>query len=389
MAISRKTACSILGVFFGLGFVALLSVAIAELTRFTPFYRDIECPEVPLAIPFTKFRLPPTLLPPGSPIVAPPYGLFGSILTTTSQCRNPNQVTATTKKEDLTSTLYVPDLSHWQWGTSEHIISSGKIAGEYLVVASGRLTDDYVLEAAGTGTSIIEITANTTIDKFYGLFGALPLTGYAPLYTKTVAKTESCMHLFGLEFCEKKDTITWCGALAGNCQTEVEIGNITTWVGGLCAYTNTICRLGGTKGEAEMKALVTAQNLGLTTVDVPCTSASGLPPSLNCPIVTQAAGINTTTGHQVSIPGLVDPPTPYYKEVQDAKYTVEAVIHMTMGISAIAAMCCVAPALKFWVVDPAAAFKKKRTFREESSEPGYPAILTSQPASKNGGDAIA
>jgi hypothetical protein len=388
MGISAKTVCSIVGVCLGLGFVVLCGVGISELNRFTPFYRDVECPEVPLAIPLSKFRLPPQMLPPGAPIVAPPYGLFGSILNTTSQCRNPNQVSATTKKADFASTLYVPELSHWEWGVSEHNVSAGKVAGSYIVVASSRLKEDYVLQASGTGTAMTEATANTTIDKFLGLFQAVLLTGYAPLYTKTVATTESCTRLFGIELCEKKDTITWCGALAGNCQTSVDWNGTTIWVPGLCAYTNTVCRLGGDKGEAEMKSLVTAQHLGLTTIDVPCTAQSGLPPTVNCPIA-QASGINASL-HQVAIPGMVDGPIPDRHDIQDAKYSIEAVIHMTIGIAAVAALCCFAPAAKLYVAEPLVAFKKRRTVREETPNPNseFPSILTSQSQGKSG-DALA
>ena len=51
------------------------------------------------------------------------------------------------------------------------------------------------------------------------------------------------------------------------------------WVPGLCAMTRTICRL-GEKGEAEMKALVTAQNLGVKTTAAPCLPHTRMPPLL-------------------------------------------------------------------------------------------------------------
>jgi len=384
MGVSCKNSCISVGVCLGLGFVVLLGVSVAELRRFDPFYRDIECPEVPLAIPLTRFRFPLQMLPPGAPTVPPPYGLFGSILNTTSQCQNSNQVTATTKKDDFASTLYVPDLSTWKWGVSEHNVSSGKVAGSYVVVASSRLKEDYVLKAESTATSMTESTANTTIDKFLGLFGAVALTGYAPLYTKTVATTEACIHFYGFEFCEKKDTVTWCGLLAGSCQTEILLGGMTMWVPGLCAYTNTVCRLGGEKGEAEMKSLVTAQRLNLKTIDFPCAIQSGFPSTMNCPVA-QAPGINATL-HQVAIPGYVDGPIPKEKDISDGAYMIETATHLMIIFSAIAALCSFAPCVKFCLMDPLSAWKGAKTAEAGSR---LPSILVSQPECKKQQDTFA
>ena len=89
-----------MGITFSLGFLALMIIGILEKKRFEPFYKDAECPESPLALPMPLFSLPSTMAPPGQ-AGAPPFGLYGSVLNTTSSCRNPNQVEITTKKTDF------------------------------------------------------------------------------------------------------------------------------------------------------------------------------------------------------------------------------------------------------------------------------------------------
>jgi len=375
MGISRRTCCVSVGISLTLGFAILVIAGIVEKMKFEPFYRDTECPEVPLAISMMQFSLPPQMLPPGTPPMSPPYGLFGSILNTTSKCRNPNQVKITTKTSDFESTLYVPEMSNWIWGVSEKQINSGKIGNSYIKVASSHLKSDFVLPASGTGTSFIETTANTTITPFLGLFQTVLLSGYAPLYTKTVTTSDSCIKLFGIEFCGKKDIITWCGVLAGSCQIQVHVGGMKAWVPGLCAYTKTICRLGGEKGEAEMKSLVTAGRLGVSTIDLPCATQSGLPSSMTCPIA-QAPGINATL-HQVQISEFVDGPFPEQTDIDDAESTIKLVTTLVIVFGALLILfsgCLTAKVV--WRCTVAAKTSNP------TSASGLPSILSAQPASK-------
>jgi len=375
MGVDRKTCCLCAGSSLSLCFAALTIAGFGEKNKFEPFYRDTECPEVPLAIPMMRFSLPPQMLPPGTPPMSPPYGLFGSILNTTSSCRNPNQVKITTRKSDFESTLYVPDMSNWTWGVSEKQVNSGKIGNSYIKVASSHLKYDFVLPANGTGTSVMETTANTTIAPFLGLFQTVLLSGYAPLYTKTVATSDSCIKLFGLEFCGTEDTITWCGVLAGNCQTKVQVGGMKAWSPGLCSYTKTICRLGGDRGEAEMKTLVTAENLGVGTMNLPCAAQTGLPPSMNCPIA-QAPGINATL-HQVQISEFVDGPFPDQKDIDDAESMITLVTNLVIALGTLGIFFsgCLA-AFCVWRCRVAApASNPTTTYR-------LPSILNTQSASK-------
>ena len=208
-------------------------------------------------------------------------------------------------------------MSAWQWGASEKYLSAGKVNGSYLPVALISLKDDYVVPADGVGSGTSEAIADAPLSSFLGVFQAATLTGYVPLYTKTVAKLESCSKLFGMTFCDKKDTITWCGVLGGNCQTQMNNAGKQVWVPGLCSFTNSICRSGGEKGEAEMKALVTPENLGVSTVDSPCRPHTGFPNSTNCPMPV-APGLNAT-GFQVTIDALVDGPHPDSEDLDKAR----------------------------------------------------------------------
>jgi len=207
-------------------------------------------------------------------------------------------------------------------------------------------------------------------------FQASLLTGYVPLYTKSVAKVETCVRLFGMRFCEKKDVTTWCGVLGGNCQTTFEINGVRAWVPGLCKYTRTICRLGGDKGEAEMKSLVTAQNLGVTTMDMSCMNHTGLPPIMNCPMPS-APGINGTL-HEMQIEGNVDGPHPDRAELDEGEFMILLVTSIVIGLGALGSLCssgltaCTlrrlrTPAVKKWA---------------PASSPNPPVILSSQPESK-------
>merc|ERR1711907_886672 len=101
-------------------------------------------------------------------------------------------------------------MSNWSWGVSEKKLSSGKVNDSYIFVASISLKEDYVLPARGTGTARTEAVAAAPLQNVLGPLQATHLTGYVPLYTKSVAKVESCVSLFGVKFCDKKDTVTWC-----------------------------------------------------------------------------------------------------------------------------------------------------------------------------------
>lgn len=352
-----------------------MTVGIVEKKRFEPFYSDAECPEQPLALGMPLFSMPPGM---GFPVGQAPYGLYGSVLNSTSTCRNPNQVKLTTKKEEFDGTLYLPDMADWTWGVSEKSLSSGKVDGSYRFVASISLKGDFVLPAGGTGSVNTEAVANAPLMYFFSILQAATLTGYVPLYTKSVAKVESCVKLFGMNFCDKKDVITWCGVLGGNCFTQFEANGRKMWVLGLCAYTKTICRMGGEKGEAEMKALVTAKNLGLTTIDSPCRT----PPydaSMNCPLP-QAPGINGTL-HQVKIHGFVDGPRPDSADLEDGESMINLVTSLAIALGALGALCScglTARTCRRWKKNPGV----KSPAPTPAPSSFQPAILTSQPQGK-------
>jgi hypothetical protein len=263
--------------------------------------------------------------------------LYGSVLNTTSRCRNPNQIEITTKKTDFKGMLYLPDMSNWSWGVSENYLSSGKVGGSYLFVAAINLKHDYALPAGGLGSVTSEAIAEAPLENFLGMFEASLRTGYVPMYTKSVARVETCARLFGMRFCEEKDITTWCGVLIGNCQTTFEINGAKAWVPGICKYTRTICRVGGDKGEAEMKSLVTAQNLGVTTMDMPCMNNTGLPPSMNCPLPS-APGINRTL-HEVQIEGNVDGPHPDGAGLDGVESLIFFVTFNVIGLGALGSLC--------------------------------------------------
>merc|ERR1712072_391731 len=249
----------------------------------------------------------------------------------------------------------------------------------------GSLKDDYVLPADGTATVKSEAIANAPLQSFLGVFQAAALTGFVPLYTKTVATISTCVEIFGMKFCDKKDATTWCGVLGGNCQTQMSIAGMTMWVPGLCAYTRTICRLGEEKGEADMKALVTAGNLGVSTIDLPCMSHTGLPPSMNCPIA-KALGINATM-HQVQVHGFIDGPRPdnseeMRKDLDDSESMLNLVTSLVIAVGTLGSLCSFSlTACCVWRLNKAPSSK--------SSAPAgphdRPRILTSQPQSTKPG----
>jgi len=318
------------------GFLALMITGIVEKKRFEPFYKDVLCPESSVALAMPLFSLPPAMVPPGGQVGTPPFGLYGNIMNTTSSCSNPNQVKIITKQADYKGTLYLPELSNWSWGASEKSLFAGKVNGSYLSVASITLTQDYILPAAGSATAHSKTVAAAPLQNFMGVFAAGHLTGYVPLYTKSEAKAESCVKLFGIEMCEKKNSVTWCGVLGGNCQTQFEMAGMQMWVPGLCSYTKTICRMdsqGGDKAEAEMKALVTAKQLGVMTIDMPCMKHTGYPATMNCPLPS-APGVNQTL-HQRDIAGFVDGPYPDQSELEDAESMILMVTSLAIALGAV------------------------------------------------------
>jgi len=320
----------------------------------------------------TQFSLPAAMLPPGLPAGTPPFGLYGSVFNITSSCRNPNQVKITTKKDDFASTLYLPDMSNWTWGESEKAVSSGKINGSYIFVASILLKEDYILPADGTGTPYTETIGNLPLNHLVGLLQSALSVGYVPLYTKTVASAESCVKLFGLNFCSKQDATVWCGVLGGNCLADMKLPGMSVWVPGLCAMTRTICRL-GEQGEAEMKALVTAKNLGVSTMASPCLPHTGLPASMNCPIAS-APGINRTT-HQVQISGFVDGPYPDSEDLDAGESMINLATSLAIAFGVIGSLCSCGVTL--WVVRSCTknGLKESATLAAPSAQP---AILTSK-----------
>jgi len=225
--------------------------------------------------------------------------------------------------------------------------------------------------------------AAAPLEKFMGVFGAAHLTGYVPLYTKNVAKVQQCATLFGIELCEDMDTVTWCGVLGGNCQTEFAMMGMKLWVPGLCSYTKTICRMdksGGDKAEAEMKALVTAENLNVKTMALPCMNHTGFPPSMTCPLPS-APGINGTL-HQTDVAGFVDGPHPAQKDLDDAESMIVLLTSLVIALGALGSLCsCGLTALcvrRF----KAAEAKFAPTPPTPASSNSQPTVLTSQPVAK-------
>lgn len=353
-------------------FAALIAFASFEKNRFSPFYRDVECLETGVALKMAQFSLPPKMLPPGVPSGLPPFGLFGSVANTTGKCRNPNQVKVITRKADFKADLYLPDMSNWTWGFSEHLASSGKTNGSYIHVARVSLKEDYILPADGHGTAVTETTADAPLANFLGFMRSAVLVGYAPLYTKTVVKAKACVKLFGIPVCDAKQETVWCGTLAGNCLAPTSIGGMEVWAPGLCGLTRTVCRSGGDKGEAEMKAAVTADKLGLSTVPFPCQPASGMPPNMTCPVA-RAPGINAT-GHQMIVPGFIDGPKPDIQDLQKNEDKLNMFTNTVIVVGAVCLLCsCICtPCLVRWMLKP----QGPKTTGAAASQ-SVPTVLTS------------
>merc|ERR1712232_384486 len=257
-----------------------------EKMRFQPFYTPLKCTHVNLALPMSKMSLPPGN-PYGIPPGQPPYGLYGHVADVVQTCENPNEYDMITNKADSVSRLYLPNLTN-------------PIDGKpYMDIAQTQLTQDVGLQAKSEGQVRSSVHGSIPLAAFGGITVAASMSGYVPLYTKTVATVESCLRLFGVNICAKKTMESWCGTLGGQCLVDVPGTNLTEPA--VCALTRSVCRL----SEAEMKALTVPSNLGLTILAViPCHPSTGLPPSLNCSIPA-AAGIDVTMKSR-PIPGFVD-----------------------------------------------------------------------------------
>jgi len=370
MRVACKACCVGVGSSLALGFFVLMIAGIMEKKRFEPFYQDAECPETALALKLSLFSLPP--------LGTPPFGLFGKVMNATSSCRNPNQVEITTWKQGFKSRLYLPDMAGWVWGVSEKSLSAGKINGTYHFVATVELTDDIILPADGAVSFRTEATANAPFGPLAGLLGAVSLIGYAPLYTKTEATVQSCVKLFGITFCEDKVTTTWCGVLGGSCLAQTtDIAGAKVWVPALCAMTNSVCRLGGDKGEAEMKALVTATNLNVHTASVPCAPETGLPATMTCAVIAQAPGIesaNPPTGRQQQVPGFVDGPRPDSKDIEDGESMINLATSLAIAFGVLGCISsCSLTGFALW------RWKRSSAMGATSSGSSQlPSILTSQ-----------
>jgi len=178
--------------------------------------------------------------------------------------------------------------------------------------------------------------ANLPLEQLNGLLQSALLVGYVPLYTKTVATATSCVNLFGIEFCDSKNATVWCGVLGGNCFADMQVPGKNLWAPGLCAMTRTTCRM-GEKGEAEMKAVVTAKNLGVSTVAMPCLPHTQLPSNMKCPVAS-APGINKTA-HQVLISGFVDGPRPSSKDLADGKFMINFATSFAIVLGVLGCLC--------------------------------------------------
>jgi hypothetical protein len=397
MGIKLNACCAVTGVGLMVGFASLMAAGIIDKKAIPdPFYKEIRCYESGVALKLTLFSLPPTMvpagLPPGKIKTTPPFGLYGSIMNSSQECVNPNKAEVITKKKDFISTFYLPNLTTWQWGVSEKDVSSGKYNGDYINVAKITLKDDYVLPAESKGSASTETVAAASLESLSGLLAAAHLTGFAPLYLKTVARAKSCATLnlnlkkvaefFGFSTCQEKEKTSWCGVLGGNCLTPMMPG-MDVWIPGLCSFTRTICRF-GPNAEAEMKALVNPVHLNVTTIPLPCQGHTGFPPSLTCPLPMPTppsadmgvVGLNAT-GHQQQVPGLVDGPYADAEdrtEIDDAESAIELATNLMIAVGAIG--MCLSLCLIVWMVFRIT--RKTPSAAPESYSVAAPTILTSE-----------
>merc|ERR1719272_1860201 len=153
--------------------------------------------------------------------------------------------------------MYLPNLTNPIDGTP------------YMEIAKSFGSHDVNLRAGSMTELQNEAFGSLPLAAFAALGAAAHLQGTVPMYTKTIATTETCLTLLGLRMCGKSTGEVWCGNLGGNCLVDNAPG--------ICSYTRTVCRV----EEAEMKALLTPSNLNLKIVaTLPCPAATGLPSTM-------------------------------------------------------------------------------------------------------------
>jgi len=128
----------------------------------------------------------------------------------------------------------------------------------------------------------------------------------------------------------------------------------------------------GETGEAEMKALVTATNLGVNTTAMPCLPHTQLPSSMTCPAAS-APGINGTT-HQVPISGFIDGPYPTSKDLADGKFMINLATGFAIALGVLGCLC--SGFVTICVVRRQTRLAKATALAAPS--PPQPAILTSK-----------
>lgn len=319
------TCASVCGL-LSLVLLAMMIFGIVEKRRWTPFYQEMKCvASAPFALRMSKMSAPSPLaesmgLAPGPP----PFGVYFD-MTTTLTCKNPNQVSVTMQAEGSSTEMFAPNLTD---------LAFGGTGLPYTKVAHGHLTSEaHIAAGGGTGEARQISKVEFPLADVLAIAGTAAVQGYAPLYVKSIMPMESCMKLFGQPMCQETVEEQWCGSFGGNCLAKV-LG-----VDGLpvepvllepamCTMTKAIC---GT--EADMKAELTPEAVGLEVIDtIPCPPTSGLPNTMRCNVIT-APGIDAATLE----PKLIDPPmqlTARAQQKMDEKLAEgEALINMlTTGV---------------------------------------------------------
>jgi len=350
----KKYCIGVSAVFAVLGCV-LIVVGIVEKFRFQTFYSPIMCTHGVLALRMTKVSFPPGV--PGIPAGKMPYGLWGYVTDLVQTCENPNEYDINFKKQGQISRLYLPNMTNFVDGKP------------YSEIAQSYLANDVTLEAKSTAQMVAKINGSAPFEAF-GAIGFFANTmGYVPLYTKVTGAGGSCLTLFGIRMCEEKVQEAWCGTLAGPCVVDVPGTNMTEQA--ICTYTRAVCR----SSEAEMKALTTPTNLGLTILgSLPCHPATGLI-GMNCS-TKAAAGIvpnQQPINKQQPIPGYVDGPNPSADDIEKGENAIALFTGLVIAVGVVLTILCSG-------IAACLCRRKKKAYQANEAPaplPQQPAILTS------------
>lgn len=304
--------------------------AFTEQARYKPFYTPLKCTH-------------PTASPDGTRL--------------TNTCENVNQFDILTKQQDSMTYTYMP---------------TSAFGDDLLEIGHGMPIHDVSMKPNTITPITAEVVLNMTAmqsPEFFAIFGGIMMSGYAPMYTKTVATAETCMKLFMLPMCNKATAESWCGWLSGPCLMPGTNVTIPT-----CAYTRSVC----SSTKEEMLKWATPQHLGLTVVaQYPCPASTGLPASLNCSLVA-APGIDATMQMQpTSIFGYVEQKltTKDLEELQKGEAMIVTMTTLAIVFNIVQILCCFglgAHSYRRWRKTSGVASQGS------SAAPGYPTVLTSE-----------